>query len=142
MAETMIEVFGETKLLASLEEYRIKTTIEVKEAVRLSAEDALEVAVEVCPVSPDGSHGNPPGTLRDGNKIRRLSELGNIEQWELYNNVFYAGYVLFGTRNMAAQDFFTPAFDYGRQRLAERLAVIGETRGGFLQRIGKLFGRG
>src|SRR5947209_3656971 len=120
----MIDVEGMSQLLASLEEYAIKTTSEVRQAVKDSAQDALDFAVALTPVSPDGSHGNPPGFLRAGNAIRPVSELATLEQWELYNPVFYAGFVIFGTYKMRAQDFFTPAFAVGRRNLQSRLESI------------------
>ena len=119
-----LSVYGVGTVLASLEDYRIKKTAQVRIEVAGAAADALEVAIELTPVSADGSHGMPPGTLRDGNAIQRAEGLETLEVWELYNNVFYAGYVCMGTYKMAARDFMTPAFVIGRQRLYERLLAI------------------
>lgn len=120
-----MELVGITQLLASLEMYRVRKTAEILEAVHSAAQDALGMAIELCPVSPDGSHGNPPGVLRAGNAIRQVAELATIAQWELYNQVPYCGYVVLGTYKMKAQDFMTPAFDYGRAQLIARMEAIG-----------------
>lgn len=121
----MLEVVGIGVLLHSLESYQIRKTLEVRAAVKAAAEDALAMAKALCPVSQDGSHGNPPGFLRAGNAIRELPELATICQWELYNPVEYCGYVVYGTYKMAAQDFMTPAMEYGGVRLYEYLTAIG-----------------
>lgn len=123
-----VELVGMTQLLASLEEYRVRKTTEVKEAVHLAAIQAQNDAIDNCPVAPDERHGNVPGTLRDGNLLRELPELRTIFQWELYNAVPYAGFVILGTYKMAARDFFTPAFEVGKQALHDRLAVIAASR--------------
>jgi HK97 gp10 family phage protein len=123
------------KVLANLEAFNLRTQREVKVAVKETAESACEVAKSLTPVSPDGSHGNPPGTLRDGNEVRAgisgssgafLSNTigGGSITYELYNDVFYAGYVCLGTRYMSARDFMTPALSYGRGLLYAKLAAI------------------
>lgn len=120
-----VELVGMTQLLASLEGYQVRKTTAVKEAVRLAAEDAQQNAIDNCPVAADPGHNEVPGTLRDGNLLRELPELRTLFQWELYNAVPYAGYVILGTYKMAARDFFTPAFEVGAQSLYDRLAAIG-----------------
>lgn len=64
------------------------------------------------------------GKLRAGNKIHYAAATNWIIMAELYNDVYYAVYVVFGTYKMRARDFFTPAIEYGRQILAEKGAEI------------------
>ncbi len=126
----MIDIAGIEEVLVNLEAFNLRTQRQVEKAVEGAAQDALQVAKQLTPVSAHGSHGNPPGTLRAGNKIRKGTgegmsariTLGSV--WELYNDVFYAGFVILGTRYMRARDFFTPALAYGRVRLYERVGAI------------------
>ncbi len=127
----MMDVFGIEAVLGNLEAFNVTTQRRVDRAVENAAIRALDVANELTPVSATGSHGNPPGTLRAGNAIRHgggdMSMGARITSgsvWELYNPVFYAGFVILGTRYMSARDFFTPALVYGRMKLYEGIAEI------------------
>lgn len=119
-----VAIGGMSKLLLSLDAFEIAVNRQAKEAVEESVLTAWETARELCPVSPDGSHGNPPGFLRDGIDVRPVKELSNLMQWELYDDVYYASYVCLGTYKMEPQDFMTPAFEEGATDLRARVAGI------------------
>jgi HK97 gp10 family phage protein len=127
----VIDIFGIEAVLANLEAFNVTTQRKIGGVVKSAAEAALEVANTLTPVSATGSHGNPPGTLKAGNAIREgasdMSMAARVTSgftWELYNPVFYAGYVILGTRYMSARDFFTPAMAVGRAKMYAGVAAI------------------
>src|SRR5207244_3633455 len=101
-----------------------------------SAEYSADIMREVCPVSEDGSHGEPPGTLRDGIGVRVAGTGGadvsgvasdtaygtNVfggafnaaipggAVFEVFDPVFYAAFVELGTKHMHAQPFMQVGF--------------------------------
>lgn len=78
----------------------------------------LERARELCPVSHFGSHGLPPGALRDSLKMSRrpprpgeVTVLIQSAYGRLTSDHPYAHYVEYGTRYTAAQPFMRPAVE-------------------------------
>ena len=111
----------------------------VRQAVQPNLEKSgTELVAEMqhlAPVSHDGSHGNPPGTLRDsivmtkpGEHTPAYSEPGgqrlcpeNAVIVSAGNtNCRYAHFPEYGTRKMAAEPFFWPSYRLLKKRLANR----------------------
>lgn len=150
MAKLMMEPIGLGGVLKNLEEFNLRTQRRVKVAVKESADYAAEVARQECPVSPDGSHGNPSGTLRKGIEVRVAgtgpgSIAGTAEEtaygksmfggnfnvgipggavMEVYDPVFYAAFVELGTKYMKAHPFMYPGFVSGKAMLYKKIAEI------------------
>ena len=99
----------------------------VNEAVHLAAQDALEMANSLTPIGTkeyekDGE--DHPGYLLSRNQIVQTVSSTFVRVWALFNDAPYAGFVVLGTYKMAARDYMTPAFVYGRQQLEVRVAAV------------------
>lgn len=104
-------------------------------AMRKAAAPVLRAAKSRAPVSVDGSHGNPPGTLRDSLKIRarkrRKGQVGVIVQTrggDYKGKAFYGAFIEYGTCKMAAMPYLRPAFD--TQKMIAQAIAIREIRQG------------
>lgn len=115
-----IDIVGLDALIAELAALDLETQVRAEAAVAAATQDAQQVAINLCPVE--------TGTLQAGNLIRAIGGASLI-LGELYNNVYYAPFVVFGhhTRSWSfvpPNDFFTPAMAAGRESLMQRLAGI------------------
>lgn len=97
-------------------EYRQKTA----DAVNNAIESAKEIATQLAPVSEDGSHGNPPGFLRDNIEITKRATVEDPNA-VLEAKAEYSRYVEFGSYNSEAQPFMSPAFESAKKQLREEL---------------------
>lgn len=99
-------------------------------ALKKAMQPVLETAQGLCPVSEDGSHGNPPGYLRDSLVIRGSSDhkKGRIvarvqaRKGAFEPGEYYGGYIEYGTNKMAARPFLRPALDANKQTCLDLLA--------------------
>lgn len=108
----------------------------VKEAIQPTLQKAGNALVadtqKLAPVSQDGAHGNPPGTLRDsitmtpgGERTPAYSQPGagevvadNAVKVTVGNErCRYGHFVEYGTRKMAAEPFFWPAYRADKDEL-------------------------
>lgn len=115
------------------------------ELIRRAADSHVSVSKQLAPVSPDGSHGNPPGFMRDSihvegaafdpsvGQFRNLAT-GRFQKFtgseDLQRKVIvgaeYGLFVEFGTENMDGQPFFIPGYESAsRQLKTEARDVIG-----------------
>lgn len=146
MASPMLTLTGAENVIRNMEVLNVTTQRKIKRAIKETADYTCETAKTITPVSPDGSHGNPKGTLRDGNKVRvvgsettgggTVREGGDVAHLEsggitssmymvdVRNDVFYAGFVELGTKYMKAKPFLQPAFAAGRMQLYARILEV------------------
>jgi hypothetical protein len=99
----------------------------VNEAVHSAANDALQMANSLTPIG-DRSYEYEdevhPGWLLSRNQVIQEISSTFVRVYSLINDARYAEFVILGTSKMAAQDFFTPAFVYGRQQLEIKVAAV------------------
>jgi HK97 gp10 family phage protein len=126
---------GFEKLERRLAQIPKKIRSETNKALMKSAEETAEVQRMLAPVSADGSHGNPPGALRDsvvvtppggttppyGSGGTRTVPEGAAAVTAGNSGVRYAHLVERGTSKAAAQPFFWPGFRMRRARSLGRI---------------------
>ncbi|GGA63931.1 HK97-gp10 family putative phage morphogenesis protein [Pelagibacterium lentulum] len=108
---------------------------ETSKALVKSAEETAEVQRSLAPVSVDGSHGNPPGALRDsitatppggttpayGTGGSRKVPEGAAAVTAGNSGVRYSHFVERGTSKAEAQPFFWPGYRLTRTRNVRRI---------------------
>lgn len=108
---------------------------ETQKALIRSADETAAVQRALAPVSEDGSHGNPPGALRDsivvtepggttpayGSGGARLVPEGAAAITAGNNGVRYPHFVEHGTSRASAQPFFWPGFRMTRTKNQRRI---------------------
>jgi HK97 gp10 family phage protein len=124
-----IELKGFKELTDKLAEFENKVAKKIAfTAVAHAAVPIRDTAKELCPVSEDGSHGNPPGYLRDSLVIHTHSQKGVIRakvesrKGAFEPGKYYGGYLEYGTNKMAARPFLRPAIDANKQQCLDLLA--------------------
>ena len=111
-----MQIIGLDAMSRKIIEVAQKKARECGNVVEDAVAAAKDVADELCPVR--------TGYLRSRNKTQRTTWSGGLYAASLTNDAPYAAFVIFGTRYMRAQDFFTPAFVAGRRRLEEGLKTL------------------
>ena len=116
-----VDIVGLSELIAELAAFDIQTQVRAEEAVTAATQDAQAVAINLTPVD--------TGFLQSRNLVRAIGGASSLILAELYNDAYYAPFVVFGhhTRSgsfVPPQDFFTPAMVAGRASLMRRLASI------------------
>jgi HK97 gp10 family phage protein len=96
-----------------LEKLGLAVDAGLEEALLAYGQAVIDDAKTRCPVSQDGSHGNPPGTLRDS---LAATETGPLEV-TLHDGVEYGQYVHEGARGRAGRPFLGAAIDAAEGRL-------------------------
>ena len=117
--------FGEVQ--SALMTFRDAKIDEVNQAVEDAANDALDMANQLTPVGDrdyEYEGEEHPGWLLSRNQVVQTVSETYKRVWSLFNDARYAEFVVLGTSKMAAQDFMTPAFVYGRQQLEIRVQAV------------------
>jgi HK97 gp10 family phage protein len=95
----------------------------VRPAVVNGAEEIAALSRQFVPVSQHGSHGNPPGTLRDSIQTRDGDHDLAREVVAGSKAAFYARWVEFGTvEEQLTHPFFFVAFRAMKRRVRRRIA--------------------
>jgi HK97 gp10 family phage protein len=146
------KVEGRARLLAKMRALPVEVRSAIKQALARGADEITDMQKRLAPVSATGSHGNPPGALRDsitqtwgGDKARYSSLAGTAGAGDPdltvrisagNSKVRYAHLVEFGTSphpqggkfkgtehpGTAAQPFFYPAYRALRKRVKSRIS--------------------
>lgn len=93
---------------SSIEEYGQKIPEKIKQVVAELGQTSKEAMDTNTPVD--------TGRLKEGN-VLNMTDTG----FELVNEVYYSGYVNYGTRYMTAQPFLEPAMEVASQELEQKL---------------------
>jgi len=104
--------------------------------------DFISDAKYFAPVSPHGSHGNPPGYLRDHITGRVISKIrGVIILGRIRSSARYSIFQEFGTSRHGAQPFMMPAYNKNKFKIYEQL---GRAMDDAIQKaaVGKYYGGG
>ncbi len=113
-------IFGLSETIDTLKQVGVDVQERIiMPALTKAAEPILEAAQRYAPVSVDGSHGNPAGTLRDSLVIKKIGRTKrnafavhvDTSEGAYKGAAFYAAFHEYGTRKMAARPFMRPAFD-------------------------------
>lgn len=108
-----LEVSGVLRVLENLAAYEQDAQFAIEDALEAAAKEAKEYADHHVPVR--------TGYLKSRTQVGKLEkDIGGVSI-ELFNDAPYSGFVEFGTVHMRAQPFLTPAMEYGRMRLMNRL---------------------
>ncbi|ULK98844.1 HK97-gp10 family putative phage morphogenesis protein [Bradyrhizobium sp. I71] len=146
------KVEGRERLLAKMRALPVEVRSAIKQALAQGADEITDMQKRLAPVSATGSHGNPPGALRDsivqtwgGDKARYSSLAGSAGAGDPdltvrisagNSKVRYAHLVEFGTSphpnggkfkgtdhpGTTAQPFFYPAYRALRKRVKSRIS--------------------
>ena len=119
MTRTAIKLEGAQELIYALQGMEPQLAKRVLgSAMREGAKPMLATAKANCPVSVDGSHGNPPGTARNSLKIRAKKRRKGIvcvmiqtRAGDFKGKAFYVSFLEYGTKHIAALSFMRKAFD-------------------------------
>lgn len=125
-----VELHGFDELARKLSEFSDSVAKRLaKSSLKRAMKPVLETAQSLCPVSEDGSHGNPPGYLRDSLTVSTASGKGKItarvqsKKGAFEPGKYYGGYLEYGTCKMAARPFLRPALDQNKQVCLDLLAA-------------------
>lgn len=124
-----VELHGFEELAKKLAEFSDSVAKRLaKSAMKRAMRPVLETAKSLCPVSEDGSHGKPPGYLRDSLTVATGSGKGKItarvqsRKGAFVPGEYYGGYIEYGTHKMAARPFLRPSLDQNKQVCLDLLA--------------------
>src|SRR5207244_6471578 len=96
----------------------------VAAAMNRANETVQSLAEQLAPVSATGSHGNPPGFLRDNITITKEATAEDLStkttSAATYSGAVELGFVHAGSGEaISAQPFLSPAYEAGKQQLLE-----------------------
>jgi len=111
-----INIDGFDEVISQLHAINRKTRGQIEVAVLQAVHAGLEVCNQLTPYK--------TGRLRSGNKVKAITQGGEVITYALYNDVEYASYVCLGTYKMHARDFMHPAILVAQKQLRERLQAI------------------
>jgi HK97 gp10 family phage protein len=128
--QVVLSLSGFKELLDELSQLEDRVAKQIaRGAVKAGLEPILETAKELCPVSADGSHGNPPGYLRDSyvikslpaHKTHTIAAAITTRKGAFEPGKFYGGEQEFGTHDQPAHPHLRPAAD---QRKDDAIEVL------------------
>lgn len=127
-----VKILGLAKLHRKLARLPDAAKADIRKAMAIAADQIVEMMKSLVPVSADGSHGNPPGTLKDSigwtwGKAPKgatvvaavKSSLGADLTITIYAGnaeAFYARWLEFGTQKMTKQPYFYVSWRANRRR--------------------------
>lgn len=134
---SITRILGLAKLQRKLDRLPQVAKATIRAAMAEAADEVVALMKSLVPVSADGSHGNPPGTLRDsigwtwgkapkGASIVAVAKtkLGGDMTITIYagsTEAFYARWQEFGTQNMPASPYFYVSWRASKKRAGRKV---------------------
>lgn len=126
---TNVKLSGVDEVVKLLKQVDKVSATVISRAAKVGAQIALEDAKQNCPESADGSHGNPPGTLKKSLKIsmeskrksgKRVYQIGpGKDGW--YAHFVDYGFTTRGGRKVQGNGFLRNAVDKNRSTINDEV---------------------